>query len=187
MKSPTGALITSVEPAGPSFGTFTPGDVLLTIESRRVTFKNMSKITARLVPDALVTMTMLRAGKTVSVALKIGRLPEPPPDPALNGEQDTWVPALRLGVADTTEEIRRAIKATDEPSGLIVTQLRPAGPGAVAGLKVGDLITHAGGKQLVDSRDLTGVAVPSPQAPLLIRVVREGAATFIAMTGESEL
>jgi len=186
MKAPAGALITSVDPAGPAFGTFAPGDVLLTVASSHVTFKTLGKITARLPPDALVTMTRLRAGKSEPIALKVGRLPDPPSDPALNGEQDTWVPALRLGVAKTTEQIRKSIKAIDEPSGLIVTQLRPAGAGAVAGLRVGDLITHVGSKQLVDARDIVGVAVPSPQAPLLIRIVRDGAATFVALTGEME-
>jgi serine protease Do len=186
MKTPTGALIASVDPAGPAFGTFVPGDVLLAVGSSRITFKTLSKITARLAPDALVTMTRLRAGKSESIALKVGRLPDPPSDPALNGDQDTWVPALHLAVANTTELIRKAIKALDEPSGLIVTQLRPAGPGAVAGLRVGDLITHAGGKQLVDVRDIAGIAAPSPQAPVLIRIVRDGAATFVALTGEAE-
>ena len=56
------------------------------------------------------------------------------------------MPALKLGVASTTADIRKTIKANDEQSGLIVTQLRPAGPGALAGLKIGDLITHAGPK-----------------------------------------
>jgi serine protease Do len=186
MKTPTGALIDSVDPAGPAAGTFAPGDVLLTIGSNRVTFKTLSKMTARLPPDALVTMTLLRNGKTQSIALKVGRLPEPPSDPALNGDQDTWVPGLRLGVAGTTEQIRRAIKALDEPSGLIVTQLRPAGAGAQAGLRVGDLITHLGTKQLVDVRDIVGVAAPTPQAPVLLRIVRDGAATFVALTGEGE-
>jgi len=186
MKTPRGALITTVDPAGPAFGTFAPGDVLLTIGSNRVTFKTLGKITTRLPPDELVTMTMLRAGKSESVALKIARLPDPPADPALNGDQDTWVPALRLGVANTTEQIRRAIKSSDEPSGLIVTQLRLAGPGAVAGLRVGDLITHVGTKQLVDIRDLAGIAAPSPQTPVLIRIVRDGAAAFVALTGEAE-
>jgi S1-C subfamily serine protease len=143
-------------------------------------------MTARLPPDALVTMTILRNGKTQSVALKIGRLPEPPSDPALNGDQDTWVPGLRLGVANTTEQIRKAIKAADEPSGVIVTQLRPAGAGALAGLRVGDLITHAGTKQLVDVRDIVNIAAPTPQAPVLIRIVRDGAAVFVALTGEAE-
>jgi serine protease Do len=186
MKTATGALITAVDPAGPAMGTFAPGDVLLAIGPNHVTFKTLSKITARLPPDALVTMTRLRAGKSDSIALKVGRLPDPPVDPALNGDQDTWVPALRLGVANTTEQIRKAIKAVDEPSGLIVTQLRPAGAGAVAGLRVGDLVTHLGSKQLVDPRDIVGVAAPSPQAPLLLRIVRDGGATFVALTGEAE-
>src|ERR1700723_3593966 len=157
MKTPTGALITSVDPAGPALGAFTPGDVLLAIGSTKVSFKTLGKLTARLPPDALVTMTRLRAGKSESIALKVGRLPDPPSDPALNGDQDTWVPGLNLGVANTTEQIRKAIKAIDEPSGLIVTQLRPTGAGALAGLRVGDLITHVGTKQEVDARDMFSV------------------------------
>ncbi len=187
MKVPQGALISSVDPAGPARGTFAPGDVLLTVGSNRLTFRNMSKITARLQPDALVTMGVRRDTKTISVAMKIGRLPEPPSDPALEGDQDTWVAALQMAVANTTEDIRKAIKASDEPSGLIVTQLRPPGPGALAGLKVGDLITHIGNKQVTDVRDVKGTPVPTPQAPLLIRVVRDGNATFVALTGQSEL
>jgi serine protease Do len=146
----------------------------------------LSKITARLKPGNLVVASVLRTGTQQSVALKIGRLPDPPADPALTGGQDTWVPALRLGVANTTPDIRKAIKATDEPSGLIVTQLRPTGPGALAGLKVGDLLTHAATQQLIDPADIAKVATPTPQSPLLLRVVRDGVPTFVAITGEAE-
>ncbi len=186
MKASTGILVTAVDAQGPAAGALWVGDVLLSVGSTAVTFKNLSKITARLAPKALVVASVLRAGKQQSVALTIGRLPDPPSDPALTGDQDTWVPALKLGVASTTADIRKTIKATDEPSGLIVTQLRPAGPGAMAGLKVGDLITHAGTKQLVGVADIATVATPTPQAPLLIRVVRDGSPTFIAITGEAE-
>jgi serine protease Do len=186
MKAPAGALIAAVDAAGPAYRTLAPGDVLLSIGANHVTFRNMSKITARLAPDALVTMALRRDGRTISVAMKIGRLPEPPSDPSLNGEQDTWVPALLLAVANTTDDIRKAVKAGDEPSGLIVTQLRPAGAGALAGLKVGDLLTNIGNKQLVDVKDVKGLSAPSPQSPLLVRVVRDGNATFVALTGESD-
>jgi serine protease Do len=186
MKTPTGVLVTAVDAQGPAVGALWVGDVLLGIGPSTVTFRDLSKITARLAPKALVVASVLRAGKQQSVALTIGSLPDPPADPTLTGRQDTWVPALRLGVADTTAEIRKAIKADDEPSGLIVTQLRPAGPGALAGLKVGDLITHAGTKQLIAVADIARIAVPSPQAPLLIRVVRDGSPSFIAITGEAD-
>ena len=187
MKRPTGALVTAIDAQGPAVSALWVGDVLLSIGKVPVTFKSLSKITARLAPKQLVVASVLRAGKLQSVGLTIGKLPDPPGDPALTGDLDTWVTALRLGVANTTPEIRRAIKAADEPSGLIVTQLRPAGPGALAGLKVGDLITHLGTQQLVDVTDLAKVAKPTAEAPLLLRVVRDGVPSFVAVTGESEL
>jgi serine protease Do len=185
MKTPMGVLVTAVETQGPAAGTLIIGDVLLKVGSAPVTFKDISKVTARLVPNALVTLTISRSGAQQSVAMRIGRLPEPISDPTLTGGQDIWVPALRLGVADTTTEIRRAIKATDEPTGLIVTQLRPAGPGALAGLKVGDLITHLGMKQLIVATDIAAVSNPTKQDPVLLRIVRDGSAAFVVVTGEA--
>jgi len=113
-------------------------------------------------------------------------LPDPPLDPPLTGDQDTWVPNLKLGVANTTREIRSTLKAPDEATGLIVTQLRPVGAGALAGLKIGDLITHAGTKRLTDVSDLASVSAPSVQTPLVLRIVHEGLPSFIAVTGTEE-
>jgi serine protease Do len=186
MKSPMGAVVTTVEAQGPAAGTLLIGDVLLNIGSARVTFKDLSKITARLVPNALVRLTIIRSGTQQAVAMRTGRLPDPVSDPALTGEQDLWVPALKIGVADTTAQIRRALKASDEPTGLIVTQLRPVGPGALGGLKVGDLLTHVGTKQLINAAEFTAVAKPTPQDPVLLRVVRDGSAAFVALTGEAQ-
>jgi serine protease Do len=184
MKTPTGALITSVDAQGPAAGTLTIGDVLLKVGPSTVTYKDLSKVTARLAPDALVTLTILRSGAQESVAMKIGTLPEPSSDPTMTGGGDTWVPPLRLAVADTTSEIRKALKAGDEPTGVIVTQLRPAGPGALAGLKVGDLITHVGTAPLLHASDILAVAEPTPKDPVLLRVVRGGSPVFVAVTGE---
>ena len=186
LKTQAGALVTALDPTGPAIGTLVVGDVILSIGSAPVTFNSLGKTTARLVPNALEVVTVMRAGRQQSIALKIGRLPEPPADVALTGGQDTWVATLGLGVANTTAEIRRAIKAADEPSGLIVTQLRPAGPGALAGLKIGDLITHAATKQLNEVADIAALAKPTPRDPVLLRVVRGGAAAFVAITGEAE-
>jgi serine protease Do len=183
LRAPAGALITAVDPQGPAAGALVIGDLLLDIGKVPVSFKNLSKITARLKPDSLVAMTVRRDGAAQTVALKIGRLPLPPDDPALTGERDTWVSALMLGVAATTVQIRKEIKAEDEGGGLIVTQLRPAGPGALAGLRVGDLITHLGAKPVLDPTDVLDVPTPTPQAPVLLRVVREGTPSYVAITG----
>jgi serine protease Do len=183
MKTATGAIVTSIDAQGPAVGALWVGDVLLSVGKSKVTFKDLSKVTARLAPNSVVVASVLRGGTTQSVGLTIGTLPEPPSDPSLTGSEDTWIPALRLGVANSTVDIRKAIKASAEASGLIVTQLRPAGAGALAGLKVGDLLTHLGTKQLIDVLDVSGIPTPSPQAPVLLRVVRDG----VAITGEAEL
>lgn len=184
LKSPAGALVTEVEPQGPATGALIIGDVLLAIGPTKVTFKDLTKITARLVPNRLVALTIIRGGVQQSVALKLGRLPEPPSDPTLTGGEDTWVQTLKMAVADTTPEIRKAIKAVNEPTGLIVTQLRPTGPGALAGIKVGDLITHLGSNQLIATADIETVRSPTTKNPLLLRVVRDGSASFVPITGE---
>jgi serine protease Do len=181
------AVITALDAQGPSIQSLAIGDVLLTVNLSPAIFKTLSTITARLVPDSLATIRISRDGKEQSLAIKVARLRDPPDEGALSGGQDSWVPALGLGVADTTTDIRNAIKANSETNGLIVTQLRPAGAGALAGLKVGDLITHVGTKQLIAMADLTAVHAPTHQAPLLLRVVREGSPAFVAITGESEL
>jgi serine protease Do len=187
MKKAEGALVTAVDAQGPATGALWVGDVLVSVGTAPVKFRNLSQITARLVPKQLVVAKVWRAGKLESVGLTIGRLPEPPTDPYLTGDQDTWVPALRLGIANTNAEIRKALKAGDEASGLIVTQLRPAGAGALAGLKVGDLITHIGTQQVVDVAGVGKLDAPTPQAPLLLRVVRDGVPSYVAVTGESAM
>jgi serine protease Do len=184
--SPAGALITAVEPKGPSAGELLVGDVLLRIGSTPVTFAGLGKITVRLAPGATVDAAVMREGMELSIALTIGQLPDPPDSPQQSGGPDTWVANLEFGVANTTTEIRKALKAQDEGGGLIVTQLRPDGAGALAGLKIGDLITHAGTKRLEDVADLAAVRKPTSELPLLLRVVRNGSPSFVAVTGSQD-
>jgi serine protease Do len=186
LRTTDGALLTALEPHGPADGTLRVGDVLLKIDSTPVTFAALPKIVARLAPGSTADMIIMRDGVQQPMSLMVGRLPDPPSDPALTGGQDTWVPNLALGLANATTEIRKALKAEGEGGGLIVTQLRRAGPGALAGLRVGDLITHAGTKPLTDVADLVTVSKPSPEIPLLLRIVRDGSPRFIAITGSDE-
>jgi serine protease Do len=179
---PQGALVTAVDPKGPSAGALQVGDVLLSLGVTPVTFEHLGRIAGRLRPGSTQTGVIRRDGTQLSVPLKIGQLPEPPADPA-QGDPDVWVPSLELGVAKATMAIRMAIKASDETGGLIVTQLRREGAGALAGLKVGDLITHAGTKHLEQTADLASVSKPSAKTPLLLRVVRDGTPSFVAVTG----
>jgi serine protease Do len=183
---PGGALVTSLEPHGPTAGVLQVGDVLLSIGAETVTFERLGRIAGRLRPGSTVQAMVVRDGRRQPVTLLVAQLPDPPSEPALTGDPDTWVPALEIGIAKSNSAERRAIKAGDEPSGLIVTQLRPAGPGALAGLQVGDLITYAGSKHLADVTELAKVGKPSTRLPLLLLIIRGGSPRFVAITGQEE-
>jgi hypothetical protein len=59
-------------------------------------------------------------------------------------------------------------------------------PGDCHAVKIGDLITHVGSTRLDGVTDLATVRKPSAELPVLIRVVRDGSAGFIAITGSAE-
>jgi serine protease Do len=181
--TPKGALISAVDPQGPVAKRLLTGDVLLSIGSTPVSVENLGKLVVRLAPGTNVEASVVRDGMEQPALLTVGQLPDPTANPQQSGARDTWVRNLEFGVANTTAEMRKALKAPDETSALIVTQLRPDGPGALAGLKVGDLITHAGSKHLEDVADLAMVSKPTTKQPLLLRVVHEGSPGFIAITG----
>jgi serine protease Do len=180
------ALITAVDAQSPAQGVLYVGDVLLTMDAAPVILSQLARKTARLAPGSTVQLVVQRNGEQLPISFTMGRMPDPPADPALAGGPDTWVPNLALGLAETTADVRKAIKAESEPNGLIVTQLRAAGPGAWAGLRIGDLVTHAGSKQLTSVADLATVETPTSKLPLLLRVVRDGSPSFIAVTGTEE-
>ncbi len=186
LSTPTGALITAVEPSGPSAGKLAVGDVIFSLGSKTVSFTDLGKTTARLAPGTQLEVGIVRDGVQQSLPLTLGRLPDPPVDPALTGGLDTGVPGLAIRIANATTDIRKAVQAPAESGGVIVTSVRRAGPGALAGLKVGDLVTHAGTKLLTDVSQLAGVSKPTPAQPLLLRVVRSGTPLFVAVTGVDE-
>ena len=186
LKAPDGVLITAVETHGPAADVLWVGDVLLSIGTTPVTFTGLGKTTARLKPGTTVQVTVMRNGVQQPLALKIGQLPDPPAEAAFTGDADTWVPNLALGVANVTSAIRKAIKADEESGGVIVTRLRPGGAGALAGLRTGDLITHAGSKRIAGVADLARVLKPSVPVPLVLRIVRDGVPRFVAVTGSAD-
>jgi serine protease Do len=72
--------------------------------------------------------------------------------------------------ARAARQLRRAV-GLEERDGLLVRDLDEAGAGSRAGLRVGDLIVAAGGREVTRAEDLHA-ALDSGQDPLVLSVVR---------------
>ena len=76
-----------------------------------------------------------------------------------------------------------------EPKGAIITDVRdPESPAAVAGLKVGDIVTEFNGQQVESAQDLIGkIAATSPDQTVNISFIRENGDKLDAKTASIKL
>ncbi len=76
-----------------------------------------------------------------------------------------------------------------EPKGAIITDVRdPASPAAVAGLKIGDIITDFNGQQVDSAQDLIGkIAATSPDQSVTIGYLRENGEKLDTRTASIKL
>ena len=82
---------------------------------------------------------------------------------------------IGLQIQPMTAELREHMKAPRE-AGVLVVQVEPDAPAAAAGVRVGDVITRAGGDAVATPRDLIHRVgrVPEGEA-LVLEAVRDGA------------
>jgi serine protease Do len=90
----------------------------------------------------------------------------------------------RLGV--NIQPVNQAIAESyglRRPAGAIITMVEPGGPGAKAGLRVGDLITKFGGQNMRDARALSRAVADAPIGrPATLEYVRKGKIATTSIT-----
>ncbi|HVI08797.1 MAG TPA: Do family serine endopeptidase [Candidatus Binatia bacterium] len=92
---------------------------------------------------------------------------------------------IGIGVNDVTPENAKFFESKTA-SGAVVSQVEPDGPGAKAGLKVGDVITEVDGKTVADAGELqVKVGEHHPGQAVQLAVLRDGKEMNISVTLEA--
>lgn len=178
LKDKNGALVAGVEPDSPaSKGGIQAGDIILTLNGKAVRdSRDLSRSVADLKPGATQDIGVLRNGKTIDVNVAIGDgnvTPKTPQQqPALDGEQA--VPDLGIGLSTNP---------SGEGGGVVVS-LDPEKPGAMAGLREGDIIS--GVNQQAETSpsaiaDAVHGAAQAGRTSVLLQVERGGQQVFVAI------
>jgi serine protease Do len=82
---------------------------------------------------------------------------------------------LGVMIQDVTEDLAKSFKL-DEPHGALVSNVKPDGPGAKAGLQAGDIIIEYDGKAVKSSHELPAMVAVTPIGnEVAIKVLRDGA------------
>lgn len=178
-----GVLVASIDLKGPSH---TAGiqeeDIIVRIDQTPVNdVRSLQRLVARTRPGTSVLVTLVRAGKSQSVRVRVGTSPSTPPGrpPAQFGAIG---PGLR--VRTLTEAIARQVGA-GRVQGVVVVGVTPGSPAEEAGMEVGDVITSINSKPVSNAEDFnSALSAIRSGGIVVLRVIRDGMPRMIGFRVE---
>jgi serine protease Do len=172
LDKPRGALINTVEIDSPADkGGIEPGDVIVKLNGQEIIdADDLPHLIGMLAPDTQSKIEVIRQGKRKVLKVTIG---------ALDGDESNIAQAeknnsdrLGLTVKSVSEDQLRALKLR---GGILVVEVLPDSPSAVAGIKAGDILVQLGYSRIDDADEYQQVIAELPKStPILVRFYRQG-------------
>ncbi len=178
----TGALVSDVVDGSPADGVLQQGDVILSFNNEAVDSSSDLPIlvgTTKVGTNSV--LTVLRDGAEEQLELKIGQYQ------TAAAEVDTLVDGTATGtslgvtVAPLTDTARAEMGVDESVEGVVVTDLKPDGPAADAGLQRGDVIVKLSNQDTFTPDALKAALDSEKTDPALVLINRDGSQIFVAV------
>lgn len=180
LEKPAGALVAQVVDKGPAQkGGLRVGDVILSANGQPVVVSgDLPHLVGVLKPGSKVVLELMRDGERKTLSLEVGSLPDEGNQLLADEASGAERSSNRLGVSvvDLTAEQKQA---ADIAGGVLIKDVQQ-GPGALIGLRPGDVITHLNNQPVLSAKQFAEVAKALPaKRSVSMRVLRQGRASFI--------
>lgn len=189
-----GAMIAAIDQASPAAqAKLQPGDVILAYDGKPIDrSRQLPRLVAATAPEKSVKLSIWHDGNEHEVELKVAALdpnrppPPSPPEPE-KSKPPPSVATLGLKLAKATAELRKQFSLPDTAKGVVITEIPQNSPGAVQGLRPGDLIlavNHAAVATPEEVQQKAAAAKKIGHKNVLVRVERAGSSRFVALPAE---
>ncbi len=180
-----GAVVSDVQPGSPGARAgLKEGDVILALDGKPIDSSNdLRNHVAPLGPDAKVTLSVLRDGRTHDITATLSELPS---QSAVRADREGERASGEYGmsVQPLTPDLARQLKVDGE-KGVVVADVDPDGAAAEAGLQSGDVITQVNGRTIASVGELRTALRDTPRdKPALLLVARDGRKVFVTLDNE---
>jgi serine protease Do len=172
LDKPRGALINAVEIDSPADkGGIEPGDVIVKLDGHEIIdADDLPHLVGMIAPETMTKVVIVREGKRKVLNVTVG---------ALDGDQDSVAETnnsssdrLGLAVKPVSEDQLRELRLR---GGVLVTEVLPDGPAALAEIKQGDILVQLGYSRINDTDEYVRVIADLPKnLPILVRFYRSG-------------
>jgi serine protease Do len=160
-----GAIVSDVTEGSPALAAgFKPGDTILKADSEDISdARDLAKKVARIAPGKSINVDIIRDGKPMTVAVKIGTMPS-----------DMRV-ASRSGKTDSTNLTSLGLKLgpAEDGAGVQIMEVTPNSVADQRGLKPGDVILEIGGDEVNGPADVKQALKEAGKSQVLM-LVRSG-------------
>jgi len=177
LENPQGALVAGIEPGSPAAQSgLRPGDVITRAGERAVAdTRDLATAVAEASPGASLTFTLRRDGETRQEQVTLGARPERQAmaNPRASGEAERSTGAIGLALAPR-----------QGAPGAAVMRVAPGSVAAQRGLRPGDVILRAGGREVSGPRDVAAAIEAARRADreaVALQIQRGEASRFVAL------
>lgn len=182
-----GAMITSVSPDSPAARAgLQVGDIITGIAGEDVASpRELTFAVADATVGSTADLSLWRNGTRETVSVQIEQRPgsQTASSSEMMSDPESNTPQLGVSIAVVDAEIREMLNIGPDIEGLAIIGVEPQSPAAQANLRRGDVIVAAGNsdiRTLETLREAIEAAVEQ-ERPILLRIYRGGAFTFIAV------
>jgi Do/DeqQ family serine protease len=162
------------------------GDIITAINGEKIEDSNVfrNKV-ASTMPGSEIKLTLSREGETQEVTATLDEFNANLGSRNPGGQNDEAVPEkesgkLGLSLQPVTPQIARQLNLNSD-SGLVVTDIDPAGPAAEAGLARGDVILEMNKQAVTSVDDVRSALDKAGPRPVLMLIARQGRTIYLTV------
>lgn len=181
LKQAKGALVAQLVPGSPAeIGGLLSGDIITAFNGQEINLSSdLPHRVGRIKPGTVAKLNIVRNGKSKTIRLEIGALPDGDSQKLSSVPQKPSPKDNRLGivVAELTAQQERS-----SGEGVIVQKVENGRAGAMAGIVRGDIISIIYGERIRSVEDFDRIVESLPNGRSVpMQIVRRGAAMFIPL------